>query len=310
MHIDCLTPVDDVLLAQAKMQVNQPLGQRIKINTLSEGFPDLSEVKIVIVGVREDRATEGNDGTGQCLDEIRRELYKLYPGNWPVQVADLGDIQQGSTIEDTYFALRELLVFLIKKNLIPVVIGGGQDLTYPNYRAYDQLEQTVNLVAIDNQFNIGTIEEALSSRSYLSKIIMNKPNNLFNYSNIGYQTYFNSQEEIDLLESLFFEAYRLGAVKNDLQLVEPVLRDADIVSLNLSSVKKADAPANNNATPNGFNGAEICAIARYAGISDKVSSFGIYEYNHRAEVAKDYTKATEELIVLLRANQHNLNFQS
>jgi chromosome partitioning protein len=36
----------------------------------------------------------------------------------------------------------------------------------------------------------------------------------------------------------------------------------------------------------------------------------IYEYNHRAEVAKDYTKATEELIVLLRANQHELNFQS
>ena len=32
----------------------------------------------------------------------------------------------------------------------------------------------------------------------------------------------------------------------------------------------------------------------------------IYEYNHRAEVAKDYTKATEELIVTLRATQTKL----
>jgi len=30
-------------------------------------------------------------------------------------------------------------------------------------------------------------------------------------------------------------------------------------------------------SPNGFDGREICAIARYAGISDQVSVFGIYE---------------------------------
>jgi hypothetical protein len=43
---------------------------------------------------------------------------------------------------------------------------------------------------------------------YLTKII-DEPNNLFNYCNIGYQTYYNSQEEIDLIEKLFFDAYRL-----------------------------------------------------------------------------------------------------
>ena len=51
---------------------------------------------------------------------------------------------------------------------------------------------------------------------------MREPNNLFNYSNIGYQTYFNSQEELDLLNSLFFDAYRLGEVK-DLTKVEPII---------------------------------------------------------------------------------------
>ena len=111
---------------------------------------------------------------------------------------------------------------------------------------------------------------------------MEQPNNLFNYSNIGYQTYYNSQEEIQLLENLYFDAYRLGEVKN-LQLVEPIMRDADIVSIDIGAVKQSDAIANNNCSPNGFYGEEICAIARYAGISDKVTSFGVYEYNARID---------------------------
>lgn len=281
MNFEYLNPVDEALLVHAKMQSNQTFGQCIEIYTTKNGFPDLTNKKLAIVGVEEGRASVGNHGTGSNLDEIRKELYKLYPGNWPVSVADIGNISQGNKIEDTYFALNDLLSYLIKNNIIPIIIGGSQDLTYVNYRAYDTLEQTVNIVAVDNKFDLGSIEDELTSQSYLSKIVMNQPNNLFNYNNIGYQTYFNSQEEIDLLESLFFETHRLGEVSNSIQIVEPIMRDADIVSIDLSSIRNADAPANNNATPNGFTGAEICAISRYAGISDKVTSFGIYEYNSK-----------------------------
>ena len=56
---------------------------------------------------------------------------------------------------------------------------------------------------IDNKFDFGKQDGLVSAESYLSKIIVDEPNNLFNYSNIGYQTYFNSQEEIDLIEKLF-----------------------------------------------------------------------------------------------------------
>lgn len=284
MNFDFLSPVSDKLLAHAKLQPIQCFGQRIEIYTSQSDFPSLENKKIVIVGVQEDRGCVGNSGSGKDLDEIRKELYQLYPGNWPINVVDIGNIQQGNTIEDTYFALNELLSYLLKRGLIPVIIGGGQDLTYINYRAYDALEQTVNIVAVDSKFDLGNIEDELTAESYLSKIVMNQPANLFNFCNIGYQTYFNSQEEIELLESLFFETHRLGEISNSIQLVEPVLRDADIVSIDMSSVKNADAPANNNATPNGFSGAEICAISRYAGISDKVTSFGIYEYNSNLDV--------------------------
>jgi len=279
MNFEYLNPVDEALLIHAKKQSNQAFGQCIEIYTVQNGFPDLAKIRIAIIGVEEGRASVENYGTGSNLNEIRKELYKLYLGNWPISVADLGNISQGNTIEDTYFALSNLLSYLIKNKIIPIIIGGSQDLTYANYRAYDTLEQTVNMVAVDNKFDLGSIEDELTSQSYLSKIVMNQPNNLFNYSNIGYQTYYNSQEEIDLLDSLFFDTYRLGEIVNSIQLVEPLMRDADIVTIDLSAIKNADAPANKNATPNGFSGAEICAISRYAGISDKVTSFGIYEYN-------------------------------
>jgi arginase family enzyme len=296
MNFEYLNPVDESLLAHAKMQPNQTLGQLIEIYTTQNGFPDLANKKIALIGVQESRASVGNYGTGSNLDEIRKELYKLYSGNWPVHLADIGTIKQGSSVEDTYFALQSLISYLVKNQIIPVILGGSQDLTYPNYRAYDVLEQTVNMVSVDNKFNVGAIEDELSSESFLSKIVMNKPNNLFNFSNIGYQTYFNSQDEIDLLDSLFFDTYRLGEVTNSIQLVEPLMRDADIVSIDLSAIRSADAPANNNATPNGFSGSEICAISRYAGISDKVSSFGIYEYNAKFDVQNQTAQLIAQMI--------------
>lgn len=280
MNLDFLTPIKDTTIAHLVLQPAQSLGRNIEVHSSQSGVPELQGVQIAIVGVQEDRNAVDNLNCGENLHEIRKHLYQLFPGNWHTSIVDLGNIEKGDTVEDTYFAVSSLSTYLLKKNIIPVIIGGSQDITYANYRAYDELEQSVNIVAVDSRFDIGTTEEGLSSRSYLSKIVMDAPNNLFNYSNIGYQTYYNSQEEMDLLKNLFFDAYRLGEAK-DLQMVEPVLRDADIVSIDIGAVKQSEAPANNNCSPNGFYGEEICAISRYAGISDKVSSFGIYEYNSK-----------------------------
>jgi hypothetical protein len=143
----------------------------------------------------------------------------------------------------------------------------------------------VNLVSIDHRFDFGKEEDAISAHSYLTKIVLDEPNNLFNFCNIGYQTYFNSQEEIDLIEKLFFDAYRLGDISSDITLSEPVFRDADMVSLDLNSVKSSDSGNFVCFMPNGFTGKEICALARYSGLSDKVSLFGVFNQQGSAQEA-------------------------
>lgn len=279
MSLEFLLPVEDIAVAHTALLSDLSLGKNIKIHTKKNGLPELKNVQIGIIGVLEGRNAVDNIGTGKGLENIRKFFYQMFPGNWNAKIADLGNVPQGNEVADTYALLQDILTQLIKENIIPIIIGGSQDLTYANYRAYDKLEQTINLVVVDNKFDLGELEDTTNAQNYLHKIVMENPNNLFNFSNIGFQTFFNSQEEIDLIEKLFFEAYRLGEVTNDMTIVEPVLRDADIVSIDLGAIRISDAPGNSNAVPNGFYGDQICSIARYAGISKKITSFGIYEFN-------------------------------
>ena len=278
MEFDFLKPLDNEILQFVKGVSNQQLGSKVVLHT-TEDFPDLNKIKIAIIGVLENRGNRNESGEVD-LFHVRKELYGFFPGNWDASIADLGNILEGNSVSDTHFALRKVVSSLIKKKIIPIVIGGSQDLTYSLYRAYDELEQMVNLVAIDSKFDFGKESDEVSTNSYLTKIIIEEPNNLFNYSNVGYQTYYNSQEEIDLIDKLFFEAYRLGEVTNTIAISEPVFRDADLVSLDLTSVKSSDSGNFVTFTPNGFNGKEICTLSRYAGISDKVSLFGLFNHNN------------------------------
>lgn len=289
MDLEFLSPVDDAVVAQIILKSPTTLGNFVDIHTRDDGFPDLDNVQIAVVGVQEDRNAENNYGTGENLKHIRKKLYELFPGKWDTKIADLGNITQGSKPEDTYYALLDTVTELLSKNIIPIILGGGQEMTYVNYRAYDNLEQSVNITVVDSKFDLGTLEDDLSSHSYMSKIIMQEPNNLFNYCNVGYQTYFNDPDEIQLFDNMYFDCYRLGVSKN-LEAIEPAFRNADIISIDLGAIRKSDAPGNNNASPNGFSGDEICAISRYAGVSDKVSSFGIYEYNSKYDT-NDQTAA-------------------
>ncbi len=278
MNFNFLSPVSDNVLAHKELLPLQTIGRKIKIHSTQNGIPELNDVQIALIGVLENRNDVNYIGEEFSLNEIRKSFYSLYPGNWNFPIADLGDINKGETVEDTYFALKTAVSILIKKDIIPIIIGGSQDLTYANYRAYDTFAPMVNMVNVDGKFDLGDSSKPIKNSSFVGKIILDKPYNLFNYSTIGYQTYFNSQEEKDLMEKLFFEAYRLGDVSKNINIVEPVMRDANIVTLDLLSIKSSEVSTKQQYSPNGFDGKEVCAISRYAGISNKVSSFGIYEY--------------------------------
>ena len=272
-------PVDTAALITDSGFPGKRYASVIDIYDKEGNFPDLGDRDIALLGVNEDRGAINNEGSAYGPDVVRKHLYHLFVGNEQVRVADLGNIIQGHSIDDTYFALTNVVSALAANNIIPVIIGGSQDLTYAVYRAYEHLGQIINIVAVDPMFDLGKDSSTLNSQSYLSKIILHQPNYLFNYTNIGFQSYFVDKEAVALMNKLYFDIYRLGNVRENMDEVEPVVRNADMVSIDISSVRSADAPGNANTIPNGFAGEELCRIVRYAGLSDKLSSIGFYEYN-------------------------------
>lgn len=281
---DILSPVPGHIISAAEDLHPGMLGKRLHLHREVEGLPELEDIRIAVFGVQEDRGSRFNRGCAEGPDTVRPHLYQLFFGQWDFEVADLGNIYQGETLEDTLAAVRMVVEELRTANIIPVIIGGSQDLTYAAYRAYDKLEQTVNLVAVDSRFDLGQHLDGFHSQNYLSHIVLNKPYNLFNFSNLGYQTYFIPQEEVDLMERMHFETHRIGKLRADLSEVEPVVRDADIISFDITSVRQGDSPGSVQVSPNGFSGEEACAISRYSGLSDKVSCFGIFDLNPSRDI--------------------------
>lgn len=255
----------------------ESLGAIMSVNT--SDFPDWKNNKLAILGVQEDRLSHQNKGSANGSDEVRRYLYQLFPPQSKIEICDLGNILPGERLEDTHYALKSVVGTLVRNNVIPIIIGGSQDLTFANFSAYEKLEQTINVLSVDRIFDLSRQQDSFHSEAYLNKIILHEPNYLFNYSNIGYQSYFLSENELDLMEKLYFDTYRLGMFRNNTSAAEPIIRNADMVSFDVSAIRQSDAPGSAMVGPNGFYGEEACQICRYAGMSDKLTSIGFYEFN-------------------------------
>ena len=260
------------------------LGSVIVCFTNEGDFPELENIDMAIIVVCESRNSINNEGSSLAPDQVRNYLYNLYQGSFRARLVDLGNIQQGHEVEDTYYALKTTIEYLIRNNVIPIIIGGSQDLTYAQFLGYENLEQTINVVTVDSTFDIGNPEDDIKNNAYLGKIILYQPNFLFNYSNIGYQTYLVDPTSLNMMNRLYFDAYRLGQVRDMIEESEPVIRHADMLSFDISSIKHSDAPANSMASPNGFYAEEACQMMRYAGMNDKLTSVGIYEINPEFDV--------------------------
>lgn len=272
-------PVDLEKITLNDFGKNQ-LGNIFRINTTENNFPDLEEADIALIGVCEER-NSGNEGTAMAPDEVRKYLYQLFSGTMQIRAVDLGNIMQGHSVDDSYFALRSTIDNLVRKDIVPIIIGGSNDLAYAQFLGYKDLEQTINVAAIDSKFDLENPDSDISNTSYLGKIILHQPNYLFNYSNIGYQSYLVDSYGLDMMYKLYFDMYRLGQVRDQISETEPIIRQADMLSFDISSVKHSDAPAQTHAQPNGFYAEEVCQMFRYAGMNDRMSSIGIYEINPR-----------------------------
>lgn len=268
LYFDCLNHLFE------KKYDKDSLGFSIAKNIAGKKNQIPGKYRLAIMGVSDNRRASCN--SEKSPDLIREKLYEL-KNNFNIPIIDLGNLKTGKTPQDTDAAICDIVSFCLENNIIVVMLGGGQELTFANYLAYEKLKRTVSLVSIDSKLNIKSDKQSLNSKNFIGKIVLKKSNYLFNYCNLGYQSHFASDEDKNLIKKLFFDAYRLGELRENIAAIEPEVRDADIVSVNMAAVRYSDAPGTTVVSPNGLFGEEICQLIKYAGISDKTTSLGIYE---------------------------------
>ncbi|MEL6277118.1 MAG: arginase family protein, partial [Bacteroidota bacterium] len=235
----------------------ESIGHHLGIQRLHQR--DLRKLKLGIVGLD--------------VAIAKKTRQALYPLSWTfgeLSIADLGNVRNTSPDFITPL-LRELQT----AGITPILIGGDTNLFRSQYQAFQEVRRQVSVVMIDQHLRL-SLEPSKAKNYVLNPAVHAKRKRFYHLSHVGAQQHLVDPALFSLLEAKNYEYVRLGAARENLQELEPLIRDADLVGLDISAIKYYEAPAQAGHHPSGFDLGEATQLCRYAGISDKLQSFGLY----------------------------------
>lgn len=249
-----LKPLPAPLLKVADSLPSTCFGKNILL--FKKEVPDLKKVKVALLGVGEKEA-----------NAVREHLYRTVFPFPKDMVADLGNLRKAESP-----LIIPVVYELLAGRVLPVIIGGNDDFARAQFLAYQDAKALINLAVVDERFRFGSKED-----TYTSLLSPAHPL-LFNFGLVGLQVHQTPPDTLHFLTKNNFDAVRLGKSRAAIEETEPVLRDADLLAFHLGALKQSEAPGVAAASPSGFFVEEACQLCRYAGMSDKLTSFGIYGY--------------------------------
>ena len=270
-------------------------GQIGKHILLNEGeMPDLDAVDIVLVGVGESRGSGKFEAYNDAPDIIRKQFFRLHYWHKDVVLADVGNIKTGATLNDSYAAIETVLSELLRLNKTVILLGGSHDNTLAQYFAYRKLQKPVEATCVDAIIDLRG-ESNVRSENFLLEMLTGEPNMVKHYNHIAFQSYLVHPRMLETMDKLRFDCFRVGKIKENIEEMEPVLRNTHLLSFDINAIKNSDAPAN-DCSPNGLTGEEACILTRYAGMSNSLSSFGIYGYQPKADTHELTAKQIAQML--------------
>lgn len=257
----------------------------ININTINEPATDWEKCSVFLIGLPEDRNAVLK-GASDSVNPIRNKLYQLVKPTGKISICDLGNLKNGKTIHDSYAAISNLTEYLSRLGKKIIFFGGSHDLTYPVSLGLSQNFQSLKISSIDSRIDyfLEQDERNLNNESFLYYLLQNTDYQVLDYANIGHQSYLVSPDVVNDLNHKMYETFRLAEVKNQMEDIEPVLRESHFISFDIASIRQADAPANYLPSPNGFSAEEACQLAKYAGLSNSMNIFGLFELYPKFDV--------------------------
>ncbi len=271
---DFLNPIDYKFISQNDGYKNSQVGKVIDI--FQDELPDLDVADIVLIGCDEGRGQNLAAVNSGAADLIRREFYSMYYWHQDTRIADAGNVKTGESINDTYAALKMVIGELVSIGKTVIILGGSHDLTMAQYQTYSGHKKIVEAAVVDALIDLD-IDSINRSDNFLMEMLTGEPNFIRHYNHIGFQSYYVQPHMLETMDKLRFDCFRLGHVKDNIEEMEPVIRNAQLLSFDISAIANAYSPAS-TCSPNGLTGEEACTLMRYAGLSPNINTVGIYGY--------------------------------
>jgi arginase family enzyme len=284
---DFLIPVNFNEIFHDEGYKDGQLGKIIAV--YGDDFPDLDEAQIVIVGCGEQRGSGLIHGLSEAPDIIRRHFYSLFYWHQDIKIADVGNIKAGSLYTDSYAALKTVVQELMGDGKTVIILGGSHDLTLSQYYAYSESKKVIEASCVDALIDLN-LESPFKHENFLMEMLTGEPNFIRHYNHIAFQSYYVHPRMLETMDKLRFDCYRVGSVKENIDEMEPVIRNSNMISFDINAIASSYAPAN-SLSPNGLNGEEACVLMQYAGMSPNINSIGIYGYD--AQFDKDELTAKQ-----------------
>lgn len=270
------------------MKLDDPrLGERVR----DAAYADAS---VVLIGCPQDegvRRNGGRPGAAQGPAEIRRALFRMtVNGLESLTVFDAGDTAVQDTLEDTHAAHEKAVAQLLAHGKRVIVLGGGNDISYPDCAALCRGAGDVLAFNIDAHFDVRPDAERNSGTPYRQlleeKLLV--PQRLFE---LGSQTFCNAAAHAQYLKEKRVNVIPLAALraKGAARVVRRALREAEKASavfwgFDLDVVNASEAPGVSAPNPLGLSGAELCELARLAGTEPRTRIVEFSEMNPAFDV--------------------------
>ncbi|MEO1451736.1 MAG: arginase family protein, partial [Bacteroidota bacterium] len=239
----------------------QTCGQRIHLHI--DQFPAWRQADWVIIGGAEDQKDFS------AANAVRKSFMELTLPHESFSLADLGNYDREGQEKPS---LDSVLVFLLQAGKRILLLGGSPTVVLDQIRAAHQLKGPVNWVDVDARFDMRDSESQIGPATVTHYGLVQEEDKIFSYVNLGYQRPLTTTGERAALESLHHEAIRYGLLQEDIMSVEPPLRTADLLNVDMGAMRLADAPAAERAAPGGFSATEIFRLARYAGLAYQLNT--------------------------------------
>lgn len=278
---------------------NDPKDRRLGELISREKIENVTAGTTVIIGVPEDRgitANKGRAGAAGGPDDIRRRLYRLTPGFsldfGQMRVVDVGNIDTTElTLKEVHLAEEEAVSEIVSRGGLPIVLGGGHDLTYPGVAGLAKgagvKHGGMGLINVDAHLDVRSDENGINSGTSFYRALTQLPDGALSgeaFVEFGIQEQYNSpyyynwvleqggrvitlREVSERVMEFFIQALSTAG-KNGRTIA---------VSLDIDAVRSTEAPGASASNPSGLKAPELDKIAYLAGRSVKVKYLDIME---------------------------------